>query len=298
MEEISSHNSKSNYKSLDLKIKAMKTDAPFQENNNNKNTIFKSVNVNDFKEEKNDNNNNNLIISDTSSSFFQKDNNSQTIVEINSNTQKKNTSFIDEASIISKTSSHYNRAMNIINIRRDGDENNEEIKETNKHCLICYEELTFEELQNNFIGCFHGFCDDCLYNYFKEKINNNKVDNIKCPQHDCDQRIFDNFIEMKISNDANLLQKFIKFTNRRKLMNDPTVKLCPFPDCQSYAYQKENTNNVTCVENKHKFCFNCLKDWHENEECNIDVEKSFENWRDSTKVKRCPRCKQIFYRKK
>ena len=169
MEDISSQNSKSNYKSLDLTIKEMKIDAPFQEKNNNKNTIFKSVNVNNFNEKKN-NNNNNHIISDTSSSFFQNDNNSQAIVEINSNTQKKNNNFI------SKTSSYYNRAMNLINIKQAGDENNEEFKETNKNCLICYEELTFEELQNNFIGCFHGFCDDCLYNYFKEKINNNKVD--------------------------------------------------------------------------------------------------------------------------
>ena len=74
-------------------------------------------------------------------------------------------------------------------------------------------------------------------------------------------------------------------------MINPNIQLCPYPDCESYAKKEENNKFVSCIENKHKFCFNCLKEWHNNEECNIDVEKSFENWRDSTKVKRCPRCK-------
>jgi hypothetical protein len=74
-------------------------------------------------------------------------------------------------------------------------------------------------------------------------------------------------------------------------MINPKIQLCPYPDCESYAKKEENNKFVSCIENKHKFCFNCLKDWHNNEECKIDVEKSFKNWKDSTKVKRCPRCK-------
>jgi len=74
-------------------------------------------------------------------------------------------------------------------------------------------------------------------------------------------------------------------------MIDPNIQLCPYPDCESYAKKDENNKFVSCIENKHKFCFNCLKDWHENEECKIEKEQSFEKWKDPSKVKRCPRCK-------
>ena len=50
-----------------------------------------------------------------------------------------------------------------------------EIKEMNKICLICEEILTNEELIDNKTDCYHGFCNDCYYNYFKEKINNNEI---------------------------------------------------------------------------------------------------------------------------
>ena len=169
-------------------------------------------------------------------------------------------------------------------------EESEERKEMNKNCLICEEKLTNEELNNNFIECFHIFCDDCYYNYFKEKINNNQIERIKCPQKDCNYILFNNFIERKLINDIPLLEKYSKLKERRQLILNPNVQLCPFPDCESYA-EKGNNKYVCCIENRHKFCFNCLKDWHGDKQCNIEVDKSFENWRDSLKVKRCPKCK-------
>ena len=169
--------------------------------------------------------------------------------------------------------------------------NASEIKNYNENCQICEEELTNEELNNNFLGCFHIFCDDCYYNYLKEKINNNNVEKIKCPFKNCSFFLYNNFIERKIIKDLPLLKKYKKLLIRKQLMIDPNIQLCPYPDCESYALKEENNKFVSCIENKHKFCFNCLKDWHINEECKIEVEKSFENWKDSTKVKRCPRCK-------
>ena len=144
----------------------------------------------------------------------------------------------------------------------------EDNKKLNENCLICEEKLTNEELNNNFIECFHGFCDDCYYNYFKEKINNNQIEKIKCPQINCNNIIYDNFIESKLINDLTLLNKYKKLKERKQLMLNPNIQLCPFPDCQSYA-EKIDNNYVCCIENGHKFCFNCLKDWHGVKECNI-----------------------------
>ena len=110
----------------------------------------------------------------------------------------------------------------------------------NKICLICEEHLTNEELNNNILECNDIFCDYCYFNYFKEKINNNQVEKIKCPNEDCDYIIFNNFIENKIYNDISLLEKYKKLRKRKQLMLDPNIQLCPFPDCESYAKKRKN----------------------------------------------------------
>ena len=84
---------------------------------------------------------------------------------------------------------------------KSSQKNTSEIINFNKVCQICKEELTAEELKNNFVGCFHIFCDDCYYNYLKEKIDNNNVEKINCPFHKCSFFLFNNFIERKIIKD-------------------------------------------------------------------------------------------------
>ena len=162
--------------------------------------------------------------------------------------------------------------------------------EMNNYCLICENKLTKDELDFNFIECFHGFCDSCYYDYLKEKIINNDVENIKCQKSGCKTILNDNFIQNHLLNDIPLLEKYIQFKQRKQLARDPNIQLCPFPDCESYAQKDPKSLNVTCLKG-HKFCFNCLKDWHGKEKCKIENDTKFENWRNSRKVKRCPNCK-------
>ena len=164
----------------------------------------------------------------------------------------------------------------------------------NEICLICNEELKDEEIKNNNLECHHLFCDSCYYDYIKLKITRNEIDSIKCPQYNCNIKLYNNFIEKKLINDIPLLDKYKTLQRRRELMLNPKVQLCPFPDCESYAI-KENSHNkyVTCNKNHHKFCFNCLKDWHNEKPCDTKVDNSFEKWRDSLRVRRCPKCKMF-----
>ena len=170
-----------------------------------------------------------------------------------------------------------------------------EKKEMNDYCIICEEKLTAEELEKNFIECFHGFCDSCYYDYLKEKIINNKVENIKCLEQGCNTLLFDDFIQDHLKNDIPLLEKYVKFKKRRQLMLDPNIQLCPYPNCESYASKEGYNNYVQCLEG-HKFCFNCLGDWHGIEKCKIDIDSKFEKWKNSKNVKRCPNC-QYFVEK-
>ena len=168
---------------------------------------------------------------------------------------------------------------------------NNSLMEINNNCLICEEELTEKEKIDNLLECHHICCNDCYFEYIKEKINNNQINRINCPQKDCQIILNNNFIEKKIFKDSNLLEKYLKLERRRQLMLDPNVQLCPYPDCESYAKKEDNNKYVCCIGKKHKFCFNCLKDWHGKNKCDNSVDKSFQKWRNSYKVKRCPRCK-------
>lgn len=165
-----------------------------------------------------------------------------------------------------------------------------EIKKMKQYCLICEDSLTEEEIKNNTVKCFHSFCNYCYFNYLKEKINNNYVENIKCPQKNCEQILYNDFIEMKLINDIPLLEKYKKFKERKQLILDPNIKMCPYPDCESYARKGKN-KYIKCIKNQHKFCFECLKNWHDYKPCKIEEDIKFEKWKNNYKVKRCPRCK-------
>ena len=233
-------------------------------------------------------NDNEVIKYDIKKDFDEKNsNNSSEFWQKDENTEKKMNKSVNSISPKRIYS-------DIINYLKNSFNNSKEIPEEkiqmNENCLICEEKLTKEELNNNFIECFHGFCDDCLFNYFKEKINNNDVEKIKCPEKKCDHFLKNEFIENKLIEDITLLEKYQKLYRRKQLAANPNIQLCPYPDCESYAEKGEN-KFVTCKENNHKFCFNCLKDWHENKNCEIELNKSFEKWKDPYKVKRCPKCK-------
>ena len=198
-------------------INILTTNSPIKiDINNNKNKVIKYDIKKDFDEK-----------FSNKSSEFQKDENSE-------KKMSKSVSSISPKSIYS----------NFINYLKNSFNNSKEIPEEknqmNENCLICEEKLTEEELNNNFIECFHGFCNDCLFNYFKEKINNNDVEKIKCPEKSCDRLLYTEFIENKLKDDKALLEKYQKLYRRKQLAANPNIQLCPYPDCESYAEKGGN----------------------------------------------------------
>ena len=116
------------------------------------------------------------------------------------------------------------------NIRRSFHSENENYSsynnssmEINDNCLICEEKLTEEEKKDNLLKCNHIFCNDCYFEYLKEKVNSNQIDIIKCPQKDCQIILKNNFIQKKLFNDTNFLEKYVILEKRRQLMLDPDI---------------------------------------------------------------------------
>ena len=172
------------------------------------------------------------------------------------------------------------------NENKNKDDKNNEIVS----CVLCFEELSEEEKEKNFINYKNMFCSDCYLNYFQDKIDNNKVDKITCMQHKCSVELEDDFIISHLNGNHTLIEKYKKFKLRSNLYNDPNVKFCPIKDCESYAKKEGDNKYVTCLKG-HKFCFNCSKPWHGKKKCQDEIDKDFKKWKKNKVLKRCPKCK-------
>ncbi len=216
------------------------------------------------------------------------------IQKININMSNK-TSFIDsfDSSVHDKMSPNSLEKYNLIpensNINNNENNENNQNNELYSTCTLCEEILTENDLRINTLPCNHKFCETCWLEYLKEKISNARVKNITCMQNKCKSELNDNFILSIIGNDENLTSKYEKFKIKENILNNPNMKFCPYPDCDSYA-EKKKSRNVRCKKNNHEFCFECLKRWHFGS-CSNNIDKDFILWKKNKLVKQCPKCK-------
>ena len=168
--------------------------------------------------------------------------------------------------------------------------NKEKVKEerhSKVECLICLEE--YNESEGNRLPCGHFCCENCLFNYLKTEIQSAKVAKLKCFVRDCDYVLTEGFILGKLKDDKALIDKYKVFKQRANIFLDKNKKFCPEPDCNSYL-QKGKDKYVQC-ENGHKYCYVCLKKWHGKTNCDEELDKDFQIWKQGKVIKQCPRCK-------
>ena len=187
--------------------------------------------------------------------------------------------------------------------RRDSLEKNKDKKDLKKNrysysylykvtCGICEEEISGAEKNKITQPCKHNFCENCWFEYLKEKINNANVYKIHCMEHECGYSLSEAFVKSIIGSDNQLLQKYDKFLTRRKIMeSNKKMKFCPFPDCDGYAEKKNKKEKIVKCNFGHEFCFDCGNKPHPNQECSELIDKDFERWKSGRIIKRCPHCK-------
>ena len=132
------------------------------------------------------------------------------------------------------------------------------IKE-DKICLICFESNITEKTT---LQCGHLCCEYCLFHYIRSKIEDAKVSTIKCFYRKCDCIIKENLILKVIEGNTKLINKYTIFKQRAIIFFSKDKKFCPEPDCTSYL-QEDPTNKYVQCENGHKYCYICLKKWHD-----------------------------------
>ena len=158
----------------------------------------------------------------------------------------------------------------------------------NKLCSICFETYApydMYELKN----CHHSYCYNCWFIHLKTKIENSEIGKLKCIDLKCKEIIPEEFILDIIKKDKKLVEKYKKFLNRLKILEDPNKVFCPIPNCDSYAIKDKKIKYVKC-EKGHNFCCICMKKPHGNNTCENELEKDFQIWKKGKIIKQCPQC--------
>ena len=169
---------------------------------------------------------------------------------------------------------------------------NDDLVISEDKCNICEEMLKNEDKEENKLQCGHLFCSNCYFDYLKSLISEGKVEEIKCMNYKCKQKLSEEFIILHISNDRNLVNKYIKFKKKVDILNDEDKKICPYPDCDSFLPRSQLSKYVQC-ENGHIYCFNCLNPPHDVKPCYYKIETPVRDWSKNLKLKRCPKCQII-----
>ncbi len=157
-------------------------------------------------------------------------------------------------------------------------------------CPICSDSFDInspEIIKND--KCGDMYCSHCWFSYLQSKIEEG-YGNIKCMNYTCKENLSEEFIKNIIKDNKQLVEKFKKFCIKMEVLNNPNKKFCPIKNCDSYAEKIGNNKNVICKKG-HKFCFNCLKNWHNKEKCEEKEEEDFKIWKQGKIIKQCPNCK-------
>ena len=167
-----------------------------------------------------------------------------------------------------------------------------EIEEEKRECPIC-DEYFIVNKKNNIKNCGHAFCNECWYDSLKVKINENRLSTIKCLDYKCDSKLSDEFIINLLNSNVSLIKKYKKYKKEIEVINNPNKKLCPFPNCDSFLELKDIKQKYVTCENNHHYCFLCLKEPHEEKQCDEKIDKSILEYASNKFIKKCPQCSII-----
>ena len=180
-----------------------------------------------------------------------------------------------------------------------------------KKCPICWDEI--KENEKICLNCKHQYCKECIINYIKEEIKNNKNEETSCPTAECKEKFPEDIIKAYSSPEQ--YAKYLKFQERRRINKESdSIIHCPFVNCEGYANKVVNNDSLlanesnvmeklldnekkeitkikyTCNYN-HSFCSLCLKSWHDYTSCKEDENVAQFATESGFILKKCPNCK-------
>jgi len=174
----------------------------------------------------------------------------------------------------------------------------DELDQKRYPCLICDEEYTIDNIYL-LDNCNHRYCRDCLEQMLKTKINDGKVQDVRCPDPRCNVQIDYNQIR-QIIRDNDIFAKYEQFNLKRALESMPDLRWCPRPGCQNAMIGSPDMPMMICSNEtcRFSFCFVCKEEWHADISCekyqewkleNNEAEARYADWVRQF-AKACPKC--------
>ena len=214
--------------------------------------------------------------------------NKNSLDDIILNNNYNNNILNNDENILERDNLINNNQNNVIEKEEEKEEENTNPNE----CQICMGDF---ENPIEIEECKHKFCQECFNSYLVNLINNNRIDEIPCPQKKCsNKKLSEDFFSQYLSEQEYF--KYRQFKAQNEIARDSKKIFCPI--CDSYAQiddgiEKYDSNNpdykkttLKC-QNGHEFC-SCGRPLHEND-CYHD-EKEFTEFLVSEKIKKCPKC--------
>ncbi|CAD8151793.1 unnamed protein product [Paramecium octaurelia] len=157
-------------------------------------------------------------------------------------------------------------------------------------CNICLNEL---KKQNIKLECYHSFCVDCLQNYIIEKINIGQVEEINCPQIDCEFKFNNDILESLL--DQENFKKLKRFRNMRKIQLDQNFIWCPRPGCEEIV-RKSKMGTLKCSCGQY-ICHHCNRKSHVTLSCKDQLDEDIIKYAKKLKVQRCDNCRSLIQKR-
>lgn len=161
-----------------------------------------------------------------------------------------------------------------------------------QECIICKETYPSRMIEN--LSCTCKLCKNCVRTYYEDKILNNSVLQLSCPQ--ClqppinpqvlqDQRTLDHFYMLqfilKSIINENLYKKLEEMINHFSIQGE--LIYCPWGCGNGFIADDIVGNYLICTKCKNQICKSCNKQWKDEHSC-------LNNQLDNC----CPNCKIVY----
>lgn len=160
-------------------------------------------------------------------------------------------------------------------------------------CRVCFDVKANEEIFT-LTNCGHRFCRDCVTITFERNIVHSRTD-LECLY--CESKVSPNDVRLIVNEEH--YQKYLDFSLRRCLLQDPDARHCLAADCP-YAciidrLHSETDRHFICGKEgcRKEYCYDCRSVWHPGKSCQqarseVAIEVPLPSNLD---VRQCPGCK-------
>jgi hypothetical protein len=170
-----------------------------------------------------------------------------------------------------------------------------------KECVICMDDFWWPGKRGYELKCGCLYCKACLRSNYDVLINDGKVLKLVCPNPTCAAAVDEEDLKNILTNKQ--FVRYQQFFLLASLRNDPTVRWCPKPGCETAAHGSEEDCHMKCATCSTEFCWKCNLEWHEGISCERAKRQAQKGKKKLTRAEKkaeryikknarpCPQCK-------